>query len=83
MRRMKNQVDGRELECFYFFMTVNMWEYYVLERPKTDEMLCLVQGCEQEIGLVSLKEVKPFMMGSDQPIDKLEEVMAPQGWEWI
>jgi hypothetical protein len=86
MRKMKNKETGRIVEVEEFFMTKNMWEFYVI-KPKEDEpqntediKFCLVLGYENEFGDVSMSEVKPHMITRTK---NLQEVAAAIDYEWV
>lgn len=65
-----------------FFMLINGWEYFVLERdencPPNCET-CLVYGDEIEAGDVYLPEVAPYLTCKSKD---LSEVMPPPGYVW-
>lgn len=77
--------DDQELKVKEFFMTKNMWEYYVLEEDYREEGLpekiqtALVLGHEVEIGDVDMEEIKPYIITRTT---NLNEVMPPVGWSW-
>ncbi len=80
---MRKLVDrsGHVLRVVEFFMVRNMWEYYVLEaKTNTDDIkLCLVLGAENEIGDVSMSEVKPYVISRERDLSK---VMPAPGYSW-
>lgn len=63
-------------------MTRNFWEYYVLESPTNtkDIKQCLVLGYENEIGDVSMSEIKPFLISKT---NKLDNVAPAPNWDWL
>jgi hypothetical protein len=65
-------------------MTRNMWEYYltddVMEGTDGDIVRALVMGIETELGDVSLKELKPYMISNTAD---LSELAPAGGWSWV
>ena len=62
------------------FMTRNMWEYYLLEKPDKDGIaLALVEGDYQEIGDVSIPEIQEFVFLATKD---LSDLMPAPNWEW-
>jgi len=65
----------------WIIVTGCFWEYYVTEKwDENNCAYCLVDGDFQELGLVSLDEIKPFISARTQDLTKVEP--AP-GWKWI
>lgn len=57
------------------------WEYYVTEAwDEANCAYCLVDGDFQEIGLVSLDEIKPHISARTKDLSTIQP--AP-GWKWI
>lgn len=57
------------------------WEYYVTEEwNEYNCAYCLVDGDFQEIGLVSLDEIKPYISARTKD---LKEVAPAPGWSWV
>ena len=82
MRIMKSNQYGTELKVTQFLMTTNMWEYYVLKAPEnTDDIKqCLVLGYAEEIGDVSMSEIKLYLIVNTK---KLDEVAPAPGYAWV
>jgi len=63
----------------------NMWEYYVLadepdtHAPDPDIVYALVMGFEDEIGTVSMSEIKPHIFSRTTD---LNEIMPAFGYIW-
>jgi len=62
----------------------NMWEYYVLadeagDKPDSDIKYALVMGFNDEIGTVSLSEIKPHVISRTSNLD---DIMPADGYEW-
>ena len=63
----------------------NMWEYYILadepdtHAPDSDIVYALVMGFNDEIGTVSLSEIKPYIVSRTTD---LSEIMPADGYEW-
>jgi len=63
----------------------NMWEYFVLadepdtHAPDPDIVYALVMGFNDEIGTVSLSEIKPHVISRTSNLD---DIMPADGYEW-
>ena len=80
MKKMTHK-NGTELTITEHIITRNNWEYYVTNEKFNDDIVCcLVLGFEDEIGDVSLSEIRPHVISRTKD---LEEVMAAPGWSWI
>lgn len=65
----------------WFMIRGIFWEYYVTEAwNKEKRAYCLVDGDVQEIGLVSLHEIKPYIISRTKD---LENLLPAPGWTWI
>lgn len=82
MRKMINPKSGQELVISEHIILRNFWEYYVISDEGTSEdMLCLVMGDYQEMGWVSMAEIKPYIF-SKTKVTKKTELMPADGWQW-
>jgi hypothetical protein len=80
MRKMKTKY-GTVLNVVEHIILKNFWEYYVTDEKFTDDIVCcLVMGDEQEIGDVSLSEIKPYVISRTK---KLDDIMPASGCEWV
>ena len=82
MRRMIK--DNLKLDVVEHIMLRNMWEYFVLadeagDKPDSDIKYALVMGFNDEIGTVSLSEIKPHVISRTS---RLDEIMPASGYEW-
>jgi hypothetical protein len=73
-----------ELDVVEHIILRNMWEYYILadedgDEPDSDIKYALVMGFEDEIGTVSMSEIKPHIMTRTS---RLDEIMPADGYEW-
>jgi hypothetical protein len=79
---MRKMTDGKTVvNISEWVILKNFWEYYVID--KWDEKncsYCLVDGDFQEIGLVSLDEIKPYISSRTRILTDLQP--AP-GWNWV
>ena len=82
MRQMTNGTTT--LNVVEHIILRNFWEYYVTdgEDKDADIKLCLVLGAETEIGDVSLKEIKPYIMMRTTNLSKETEIFPAEGWRW-
>lgn len=80
---MRKMTDGKQTITVFEWIMIGevMWEYYVTENWNEDnEAYCLVDGEFQEIGLVSLDEIKPYIVARTS---NLHEFRPAVGWEWV
>jgi len=83
MRRMVN--GNIKLDVVEHIILRNMWEYYVLANepdthaPDPDIVYALVMGFNDEIGTVSLSEIKPHVISRTSNLD---DIMPADGYEW-
>ena len=74
-----------KLNVVEHIMTTNMWEYYILANepdthaPDPDIVYALVMGFEDEIGTVSMSEIKPYIMSRTTNINDL---FPATGYQW-
>lgn len=80
MRRMRYK--GQEFTVYAHAMTRNMWEYYLLDDAEGDIRQALVLGFEQEIGDISLSEIRPHLIGFTE-VRPGDELFPPPQGEWI
>ena len=72
MARKMKRVGGKSVVTVYQHgITRHFWEYYILDNAKTDYRLALVEGHEQEIGDVSMNEIKPYLISLTSNLDEL------------
>ena len=82
---MRKMVKGNlKLDVVEHIILRNMWEYYVLadeagDEPDSDIKYALVMGFNDEIGTVSLSEIKPHVISRTS---RLDEIMPASGYEW-
>jgi len=79
-------VNGNiKLDVVEHIILRNMWEYYVLANepdthaPDPDIVYALVMGFNDEIGTVSLSEIKPHVISRTSNLD---DIMPADGYEW-
>lgn len=80
---MRKMTDGRTTVKVLEWIMVRsiFWEYYVTENwDKNNCAYCLVDGDFQEIGLVSLDEITPYISCRT---DQLENIQPAPGWKWV
>jgi len=80
---MRKMTDGKTILEILEWIIVRgiFWEYYVTEKwDESNCAYCLVDGDFQEIGVVSLDEIKPYISAQTK---NLTEVQAAPGWKWI
>ena len=83
---MRQMIKGNlKLKVVEHIILRNMWEYYVLANepdthaPDDDIVYALVMGDYDEIGTVSMSEIKPHVFSRTTELD---EVMPATGYEW-
>jgi len=80
--RVMVQVEGgHELKVYAHAITVNFWEYYITSPliEGQDIVWALVIGDEQEMGDVSLSEIKPYLRCFTR---NLKDIMPAAGYRW-
>ena len=84
MRRMTK--GNIELKVVEHIILRNFWEYYVLERELGDVsthdpniVYALVMGDDDEIGIVSLSEIKKYIFSRTTDLSELEPAI---GYSW-
>ena len=80
MKTMVNE-KGHELKVIEHIILKTFWEYYVCdaETNTNDVKLCFVMGDYDELGDVSMSEIKPYVITRTK---KLNCVMPPPRWRW-
>ena len=73
-----------KLDVVEHIMLRNMWEYFVLadeagDEPDSDIKYALVMGFNDEIGTVSMSEIKPHVISRTSNLD---EIMPADGYQW-
>lgn len=85
---MRKMVKGNfKLDVVEHIILRNMWEYYVLSdegqndwvSSEPDIVMALVMGFNDEIGCVSLSEIKPHIISRTSNLD---DIMPADGYEW-
>ena len=83
---MRQMIKGNlKLDVVEHIILRNMWEYFVLANepdthaPDPDIVYALVMGFENEIGTVSLSEIKPHVFSRTS---NLNEIMPASGFQW-
>ena len=84
--KMRKMIKGNlKLDVVEHIILRNMWEYYIMANdPDTDShnpdiVYALVMGFNDEIGTVSLSEIKPYVISRTS---RLDEIMPADGYEW-
>ena len=82
---MRKMTKGNlKLDVVEHIILRNMWEYFVLadeagDEPDSDIKYALVMGFEDEIGTVSMSEIKPHVISRTSNLD---EIMPADGYQW-
>jgi len=82
---MRKMIKGNlKLDVVEHIILRNMWEYYVLadkdgDEPDSDIKYALVMGFSDEIGTVSMSEIKPHIISRTTD---LSELLPAAGYEW-
>ena len=73
--------NGKPLEVKEHIMTKNFWEFFLLEEPDENGVaFALVCGDYDELGYVSLDEIKPFIISRTKQMDG---IMPAPGYSWV
>ena len=81
---MRKMVKGNlKLNVVEHIMLRNMWEYFILAdkvgEGDSDIKYALVMGFNDEIGTVSLSEIKPHVISRTTCMD---DILPAAGYEW-
>ncbi len=82
---MRKMVKGNlKLKVVEHIILRNMWEYYVLadeagDEPDSDIKYALVMGFNDEIGTVSMSEIKPHVFTRTTD---MSELLPASGYHW-
>jgi|TARA_Y100000310_G_scaffold41620_1_gene38904 hypothetical protein len=82
---MRKMIKGNlKLDVVEHIILRNMWEYYVLaaeevESVNSDIQYALVMGDHDEIGAVSMSEIKPHIFSRTTD---LSEIFPASGYQW-
>lgn len=80
---MRKMTNGKStLNILEWMIIKNIyWEYYVTEQWNEDNCAyCLVDGDFQELGLVSLDEIKPYISTRTKDLQTIQP--CPE-WNWV
>ena len=82
---MRKMVKGNlKLDVVEHIILKNMWEYFVLadedgDEPNSDIKYALVMGFNDEIGTVSMSEIKPYIISRTTDMN---ELLPASGYHW-
>ena len=82
---MRQMTKGNlKLDVVEHIMLRNMWEYFVLageagDEPDSDIKYALVMGFNDEIGTVSMSEIKPYVISRTS---RMDDILPAAGYEW-
>jgi len=82
---MRKMVKGNlKLDVVEHIILRNMWEYFVLadeagDEPDSDIKYALVMGFNDEIGTVSMSEIKPHIISRTTDMN---ELLPASGYHW-
>jgi hypothetical protein len=74
--------DGRgsTLKVEQHIILENFWEYYLEAPDKNGIAFGFVMGLENELGFVSLDEIRPYVITRTSD---LSELFPATGWNWV
>ena len=81
-RAMKSSDYNAELKVAMHLVLRNMWEYYLEEPDENGIAFGLVLGLEDELGEVSLDEIREYAISIAKG-DTLKEIMPAPYWRWV
>ena len=82
---MRKMIKGNlKLDVVEHIVLRNMWEYFVLadeagDEPDSDIKYALVMGFNDEIGTVSMSEIKPHIISRTTDMN---ELLPASGYHW-
>ena len=83
--KMRKMIKGNlKLDVVEHIILRNMWEYFVLadeagDEPDSDIKYALVMGFNDEIGTVSMSEIKPHIISRTTDMN---ELLPASGYHW-
>ena len=83
--KMRKMIKGNlKLDVVEQIILRNMWEYFVLadeagDKPDSDIKYALVMCFNDEIGAVSMSEIKPHVISRT---DQLCDILPASGYQW-
>lgn len=82
MRKLKIKNYKKIFTVTEHIISKNFWEFYLIKDKNYtgDIKLAYVLGFENELGPISLDEIRPFIISRTK---KLDEVMPPPNSEWV
>jgi len=81
MRKMRNIKTGITINVIKHIIIKNYWEYYITDHNQSEDIVeALVLGYEDELGDVSLSEIKPYVISETTDLNDIAP--APK-WEWV
>ena len=82
MKTMINIKHNQQLTIREHIILKNFWEYYITDYypEESDIQEAYVMGFEDEIGDISMEELKPYIITRTKHLD---EVMPATGYRWV
>lgn len=84
MRQCKNIETGKVITVKRLLITRNFWEHFILsvdDIPESDDIqLALVNGDFNEMGYVSMSEIRQFKLSES---NELDSALPPMGYIWL
>jgi len=84
MRQCKNIESGKVITVKKLLITVNFWEHFILSvediTDADDVQLALVNGDYNEMGYVSMSEIREFKLSET---NDLTDTLPPEGYLWV
>jgi len=75
------QRNNTKLKVVEHIITKNFWEFYVTTDKHSEDIIrCYVVGDFPELGDVSMKEIRPYIITRTSD---LSEVMPAPEWQWV
>ena len=83
-RTMIHSATGKKFKVIQWIMTVNHWEYYVIDSKSNegDVKLCFVMGYENELGDCFIPEILKYKKVVAEG-NQLMELAPPVGFSWV
>lgn len=83
MRMMKASWMSKPVKVYGWAIARNGWEYYFLDNKKGDNRFAFVCGYENEMGDVSLSEIRPFLKSITFEPNDLMDIAPAYGCVWV
>lgn len=83
MRQMKIPYSDKPVKVYGWAIAQNGWEYYFLDNKNGDTRFAYVCGFENEMGDVSIREIRPYLRAITFQANDLNTIAPAPECEWV